>query len=186
MAKNGSGASRFSKILFLALVVSLGITVWSVQKAPTNTEQFAEGLRCGFNNQNPSCPTGYQCIYTNNNPFFGGNCALKTLNAAQNLKAKHFCEYNSDNPNNVVFSFSWSRVQNVTSYKVYGNYYYVNNGNLTNTRVGPYSTSVNSATIYIPIPQDVKYFYWYVKPYNSNFKITGPISSVPTIKLDCR
>lgn len=186
MAKSGSGPSHFGKILFLALVLSLGITVWSFQKAPTNIKQFAETPKCGFTNRNPACPPGYECVYATNNPLFGGNCALKTLKAAENLKSKSSCEYNSDNPNNAVFSFTWNKVQNITSYKVYGNYYYVNQGNLINTRVGPYSTSVNSATIYIPVPHNVKYFYWYVKPYNSAFKITGPLSSVPAILLDCR
>lgn len=47
MAKKGSFSDRFphfGKILFLALVISLGITTWSFQNAPTNIEQEAATL----------------------------------------------------------------------------------------------------------------------------------------------
>lgn len=188
MAKGNKFKTRFPHFrifIVIAVAIAIPITLWSFNNAPTNYQQFAQAPKCGPNNQNPTCPTDYKCTYIANNPLFGGNCALKTLKAVKNLLSDHSCKYNFNGPNDANFTFSWDKVQNANIYKVYGNYYYVNQGSLVNVKVGPYNTTFNSTTINIPVPHDVKYFYWYVRPYNSSYNVLGPMGSAPAILLNC-
>jgi hypothetical protein len=189
MSRRSHGFSKrfpnFGLFLVIALAIAIPLTVWSLKNASTNIEQFAQAPKCGPNNQNPSCPSDFKCSYTAGNPILGGNCALKTLKPVKNLKSNSTCEYNSDGPNNTEFTLTWDRVQNANSYKIYGNYYYIDQGSLTNVRVGPYSATNNSGIIDIPIPQNVKFFYWYVRAYNTSFKVIGPMGSGTSLILNC-
>jgi hypothetical protein len=189
MAKKGYGfADRFPHfgIFFvIALTLAIPLTVWSLRNTPTNFTQQAQALKCGPSNQNPSCPTNFQCNFINNNSLLGGTCSLNALNAPINLKSSATCKYNQDSPNIAVFNLSWDNVGNATSYKIYGDYSYFNTADLANINVGPYITNTNKHTLTIPLPHGVKFFYWYVRAYNEPFKATSPMSIRPAIIINC-
>jgi len=99
MAKRGNNFSdrfpHFTIFIVIAIAIAIPLTVWSLKNASTNIEQLAQAPKCGPNNQNPACPSDYICVYTADNPIFGGNCALRTLRAVKNLKSDFSCEYKS-------------------------------------------------------------------------------------------
>ena len=49
--------------LLVAILIALPIVLWSVQKAPTQTQEHAAGYTCGYSNQNGTCPSGNVCGY---------------------------------------------------------------------------------------------------------------------------
>lgn len=100
MAKNRYGFSdrfpHFGKFLFLALVLSLGISVWSVQKAPTNTQQEAAV-------PNPTSTPD---------------------RLPSNLVQSPYCENSSDKlAGESAAKFSWAGVSGISQYQIFINEY---------------------------------------------------------------
>jgi hypothetical protein len=189
MSRKGYGFSdrfpHFGLFLVVTLAIAIPLTVWSLNHTSTVFVQQAQIPRCGSNNSNPSCPVDYSCIYTNNNAILGGNCMLKYLKSPSNLKYSATCQYNPDIPNQAELSLSWNSVDNANGYKISGSYYHLDQGNLNNIKIGPYGTFTNSYTLSIPLPHNVRYFYWNVEAYNSSFNVNSQPSEISTVVLNC-
>lgn len=171
--------------LVIAVAVAIPLTVWSLNNVSTITNQQAQTPKCGANNLNPTCPTGFTCRYVSNNPLFGGTCVLESLSTPANLTIATNCKYNASNPNDATIILNWDKVDNATGYTLYGNYYYLNQGKLVNVMLSPYTTSNNSYTLTIPVPKEVKQLYWHIKAANSVFKVVGPASEAVSSALNC-
>ena len=52
--------------LLVAILIALPIVLWSVQKAPTQTQEHAAGYTCSSATPNGTCPSGNVCGYDSN------------------------------------------------------------------------------------------------------------------------
>lgn len=178
MAKNSSvRLPHFGKVLFLALVISLGISVWSVQNAPTQTQQYAS-----VEPEDPYCSSfnTRDCIYGCTPTSTGGTCKPAPtptpvpMTAPTNLIGTlKNCVKTSFGTTKGTLSLSWSKVTNATSYKI-SVYNSVQRISLTSTTTSLSTSSYSYATGYK--------LYWYVAGYNSNSKTTGSKSGTQEIK----
>lgn len=186
MAKKRSSFSvrfpHFGKILFLALIISLGITVYSFQNAPTNLKQEAatscSSIGGGCVSYGRDCASGY----TSTNYYCSsGVCCLPTVTSAPaNLSASYNSCILYGETFTVNIYLSWGSVSNATNYSVH--WYDTVYGKL----VGQNSKLVTgtSTSIYPSIPTGGR-FYWYVKGYNKYSKIYGPKSTTKEIIFSC-
>ena len=166
--------------VLLAILIALPLVLWSVQKAPTQTQEHAAARTCGPNGQNPSCPTGYACgNWTAGNPNFGGTCSL---GAPTGLSASAKCHYYASSPNAVYFSFHWNSLPFVTKYNIYV---------LITDKKGNYAQSF---TFYPGTntyhPAGVSLFHnvlakWRIRAYDPAAGIYSPYSGYQSIALGC-
>lgn len=184
MAKKGYGFSdrfpHFGKILFLALVLSLGISVWSVQKAPTNTQQEAATTTCSISSNGGecykyNCPTGYASISGTCGVIADSACCTsKVLAKPTNLKSyASYCKSGSPIVEYDIINFNWDPVKYAIRYTLYHRIY--NSGNAYST----ISLSGYSNTTYLLSNKyknlNGRRIQWYVKAandYGSNISST--------------
>lgn len=169
----------FKWVLLFAVLLTLPLTVFSVQHVSTNVQQHASTYTCGPNNTNPACPSGYTCSYIQGNPTFGGTCYLNAPSSAPILNKGTYstCTNYGETFTSKMY-FSWSSVPRATGYivtwydTVYGNLVGKNSKKVTTT----------STSIYPSISWGAR-FYWNVRAYNSTS--TGPVSPDQQMYFSC-
>lgn len=177
MAKKISFSERFPLagiFLVIAIALAIPLTTWSLNNVSTQTEQHAATATCtstyGASCYKYSCPSGYISVSGTCGLMTDSACCTNKLPAATGLNTNiTYCSTNND----YLFTFTWNRVPNATSYKVY---YKINGSSSYSYR----STTYTSLTL--DNQKDLggkfksgNYFLWYVRAAN------GSIYSLSTV-----
>jgi hypothetical protein len=198
MAKNSSFSNRFphfKKFLLVALVLTLGLTVYSVQNISTNTKQEAQTLpqkTCAaikgycvkFARE---CDPGYTGPYT---CTAGEVCCRPRLNTAPgSLSSSQISCRRGDLLDYPVVKFSWGSISSAMKYRVHvwgttDTGLKVNEDWITTTRT---TLTLPNSTHDLTIPSRGR-LYWQVQTVNDYAKPStrGPYSPAKRVALNCR
>ena len=187
MAKTGSFSSRFPHFklfLFLAVLIALPLTVFSVQKVPTSTQQHASGATCS--SVGGGCVTyGKDCASGYTNPSYlcsGGVCCAPAPSTPTGLSASSNCHYYPNTLDAAYFNFHWKSLPFVTKYNIYllitdknGNYVQSFNFYSTTNSYSPAGVSLEHNVL----------AKWRIRAYYPGVGAYGSYSSYQSIPLSC-
>lgn len=188
MSKNSSGRlPHFGKVLFLALVISLGVSVWSVQNAPTNTKQEAATTTCTSNGgvcYKYSCPsgmlsTGGSC----GNIADSACCTSKTLATPTGVKSyAWYCKFGDPLVEYDSINFNWDPVKYASRYTIYHRIY--NSGSSYKTiNISGYDKTAYLYEEYKNL--NGRRVQWYLKASNDYGSSISSVYTTPYAFLSC-
>ena len=188
---------RFPKlkwVLLLAVLITLPLTVFSVQKVSTSTEQHAAveaatttttcaqlGGGCFYG----QCSNGYFQVQGTSSSICNPNgnyvCCTNKLSKPTGLKAySSYCKRSGTEYDTI--NFNWSHVRNATSYTLYYRVY-ASGTSYTAVNISGYYNTAYLLTRYKNL--NGRHIQWYIKASNGYTSSTSDILTTPTAIASC-
>lgn len=199
---------KFKWVLFLAVLITLPLTVFSVQKVSTSTEQHAAacvsagqvcgdamaadccaGLSCSAFNRGTCVTNAYcstennrDCIYGCTPTSSGGNCkSAPKLAAPTGLKSySSYCKISGVEYDTI--NFNWNAVNNATAYTLYHRIYTTKYSTGDLSSYTSVTRSGNSNTLYLYSTKSLngRRLQWLVVASNSSLGIKSQSGALQT------
>lgn len=178
----------FKWLLLLAITLTLGLTVWSVQNVSTQTQQHAAtAYTCGSNGgacYKYACPSGATLMSGTCGAMADSACCAMQPPTPTGLKSNSwYCKFGSPIVEYDTINFNWGATQYATNYTLYWRIYSTTNAYTYNA----VSLSGYNNTTYLLNTKSLngRHLQWYIKAANAYYSSKSSTYTTPTAFLSC-